>query len=80
MTHADLIRLWPSLSEFAADLDVNYVTAKAMRFRSSIPASYWVAMVDAARRRGISGVDYQALAEAAACHGSQRLESREAAE
>lgn len=73
MTHADLINLWPSLSVFAEDIDVPYVTAKAMRRRMSIPAGYWTRMVDAASRRRICGVTLDGLAKAAAL-------TREAAE
>lgn len=63
MTHADLINLWPSLTAFAADVGVGYESAKAMRRRSSIPPAYWKRMVDAARDRGIDGVNYERLAE-----------------
>tara|TARA_R110002020_G_scaffold467027_4_gene690182 strand:+ start:3033 stop:3254 length:222 start_codon:yes stop_codon:yes gene_type:complete len=73
MTHADIINLWPSLSAFAEDLGVPYVTAKAMRRRMSIPASYWVRMIEAAAARDIAGVTLADLAHAAA-------QPREAAE
>lgn len=53
MTHADIINLWPSLSDFAADLAVGYGTAKAMRRRESIPSEYWLSAVRAAESRGI---------------------------
>lgn len=66
MTHADLINLWPSISEFAADLSVEYGTAKAMRRRSSIPSEYWLAVVRSAEARGIVGVSLEALAAAVA--------------
>lgn len=66
MTHADLINLWPSLSDFAADLSVEYGTAKAMRRRSSIPSEYWLALVKAAETREIAGVNLEALAAAVA--------------
>jgi hypothetical protein len=66
MTHADLINLWPSLASFAEDLGVQYVTAKAMRRRESIPAGYWLQMIDCASRREIEGVTLDALARAAA--------------
>ena len=66
MTHADLINLWPSLSEFGADLSIEYGTAKAMRRRSSIPPEYWLAMVRSADARGIAEVTLEALAAAVA--------------
>ena len=73
MTHADLINLWPSLTLFAEDLGVPYVTAKAMRRRQSIPAGYWSRVVECAVSRNIEGVTLEALAEAVA-------QDREAAE
>lgn len=66
MTHAQIISDWPSLSEFAADLGVEYGTAKAMRKRNSIPSRYWVTVVSKACDRGIAGVTYEVLAMAAA--------------
>lgn len=63
MTHTDIINLWPSLSCFAGDIDVPYVTAKAMRRRGSIPAGYWVRVVDRAASREIPEVTFARLAE-----------------
>jgi len=64
MTHADIINLWPSLSDFAADLSIEYGTAKAMRRRGSIPSEYWLALVRCAERRNINDVTLEALAKA----------------
>lgn len=66
MSHSDIIDLWPSLSEFAADLSVKYGTAKAMRQRCSIPPGYWVTVVQKAKARRIKGVTHEALALAVA--------------
>lgn len=66
MSHTDLINLWPTLSDFAADLSLKYGTAKAMRRRSSIPSGYWDAMIAKAKMRKIKGVTYEALTKAAA--------------
>jgi hypothetical protein len=66
MTHSEIIDLWPSLSDFAADLSVKYGTAKAMRQRCSIPSVYWVMVVQKARARRIKGVTHEALAQAVA--------------
>lgn len=63
MSHAPVINLWPSLSAFADDVGVPYVTAKAMRRRGSIPAPYWVRAVSAAQARAIDGVTHERLAE-----------------
>lgn len=66
MTHANMINLWPSLSAFAADLGIQYGTAKAIRRRNSIPAEYWLLAVAKADGRGIAGVSLDALARAVA--------------
>lgn len=66
MTHADIINLWPSLSDFAFDLSIEYGTAKAMRRRNSIPPNHWRLLVERASARGLGGVTYEALASAVA--------------
>lgn len=66
MTHADIINKWPSLSEFAYDLGVQYGTAKAMRRRSSIPPEHWLSITTKAVEREIDGITLEALAEAVA--------------
>lgn len=72
MTHADIINLWPSLAEFAADLSVEYGTAKAMRRRSSIPPKYWPAVVTKSSERDIEGITAEAL-----MHGAALIEAAE---
>jgi hypothetical protein len=61
-TFRDIIAQWPSLGDFAADLGVSYNTAKQMRFRNSIAPFHWPALVEAAERRGISGVTLDVIA------------------
>lgn len=65
MTHFDIINLWPSLSEFADDIGVEYGTAKAMRRRGSIPVEYWPAVIRMATERGIDGISPTSLLQAA---------------
>lgn len=64
--HSDLIRLWPTLSEFADDLGVAYGTAKAIRRRGAIPDRYWLNLSERARSRGLTQVTLERLAEAVA--------------
>lgn len=64
MEHTQIIKLWPSLSDFAADLGVEYGTAKAMKRRGSIPSRRWTEVVNAAHARGYRSVTLEALAEA----------------
>ncbi len=66
MSHTQIIFLWPSLSDFAGDLDIAYGTAKAMRRRGSIPAPYWPRLVAKAAERDLEGVTLEVLAESAA--------------
>lgn len=61
----DIIDLWPSLTEFAADIGVRYGTAQVMRFRSQLRDEHWVRVVAAAEKRNLP-VTYQMLAEIAA--------------
>ncbi len=63
MTHADIINRWPTLTAFAEDIGVTYVTAKAMRRRGSIPSGYWVRVITAAQAREIEDVTFKVLAE-----------------
>lgn len=66
MTHADIINKWPTLSDFADDLGVQYGTAKAMRRRGSIPPEHWMTVVTKATDREIEGVSLEILAAAVA--------------
>jgi len=63
-THTDIINEWPSLSDFADDLGVQYGTAKAMRRRGSIPPEHWIVLIARARERKIRGVTLETLASA----------------
>jgi hypothetical protein len=80
-TFRSLIDRWPSLSAFAEDIDVIYVTAQAMHRRDSIPPEYWSATVDGALRRGIAGINLETMAAIAASRrGSKsKPETKEAA-
>lgn len=75
----DVIELWPSIGEFAEDIGVKYVTGQLMKHRDSIDADHWVAVVEAAKRRGFKGVTYEALARIRAGekpHPKRRAEAR----
>ena len=52
-SHRDIINLWPSLKDYAADIGADYGTAKKHRQRNSIPDGYRVAAVLGAQRRGL---------------------------
>jgi hypothetical protein len=74
-TFSDIIDRWPSLQDFADDLDVQYVTAQLMRHRNSIAPRHWKAAVRGAEKRQIDGVTLEVLAEIAA-HDSQPRRSK----
>lgn len=65
MTHTDILAKWKRTADFAADLGIQYGTAKAIRRRGFIPPSYWSRLVAAASERGFSGVTLKALADLA---------------
>jgi len=69
MTHGDIINLWPSLSDFADDMGVQYGTAKAMRRRGTIPTQYFNAVVRSASLRGFDSVTLEALVNAVSKEG-----------
>lgn len=52
---------WPSLGEFAADLNVSYESAKAMKRRGSIAVQHWPALIESAVQRGIHGINAERL-------------------
>lgn len=72
-TFADVIDRWPDLPDFARDIGVAYVTAQQMRARRSIHSRHWLAVVEAATRRGYRDITYEALARIAAHGGGARL-------
>ena len=47
-----IIALWPSMSDLAADLGKPYSTVAAWKQRGSIPAAYDFDLIAAADRRG----------------------------
>ncbi|MDH3740294.1 MAG: hypothetical protein OER56_01735 [Hyphomicrobiales bacterium] len=73
-TFADVMAKWPTITDFAADLKIKPVTAYAMLYRNRISQEHWVRLVNAARKRRISGVTYKALAEMAAREPIQAAE------
>lgn len=56
-----LIDMWPSLGDFATDVNLAYVTAKQMRRRNSIAPGHWPKVVAAAKRRRIDGISIEKL-------------------
>ena len=52
MTFQDVIDLWPTARSLAEDLDENTATVHKWRQRNNIPGEKWLALSQAAQRRG----------------------------
>jgi hypothetical protein len=63
---SEVLALWPTLSELAADLDLPYGVVKQWRRRNSIPSDKWQALVLAAQRRGHRRITAELLTSIAA--------------
>lgn len=66
MDHKQIISLWPTIADFAADIGVSEKTATQMKWRGSIPGKYWLAASQGAERRGLHGCTLKTLAAYAA--------------
>lgn len=53
MTHSDILRRWPSVTDLASDMGKPYSTVNNWIARSRVPMEYWVELVDAATSRDI---------------------------
>ncbi len=66
MTFLDVIEKWPSTKALSLDVGAKHEAVKQWRKRNSIPATFWLPLEEAARRKGIEGVTLFTLAEIAA--------------
>ena len=57
-----IIDLWPTYEELAIVMGVTSHAVKQMRHRNSIPARYWVLIVEAAADEGFGMISYEKLA------------------
>lgn len=64
-SHRDIINAWSDLRVFADDIGVKFNTARGMHARSSIHLRYWDAVIDAAKRRKIRGINQTVLRQLA---------------
>lgn len=71
-TAADVMSRWPTDADFARDIGIKPTHAQVMKFRRSIPSSYWARIVSAAAERGIDGVTLDVLAAVAAARQEAR--------
>lgn len=53
MTHSDILRRWPSVTDLANDMGKPYSTVNNWIARGRVPMEYWVELVDAATSRDI---------------------------
>lgn len=61
----DVIRLWPTLADFAQDIGVEVTHAQTIKNRNSIPAKYWWTLTKAAKKRGLKIINIETLARLA---------------
>ena len=78
--HSDIIALWASLADFAADIGVSTNTAKQMRTRKRIGAAHWPKVQEAAERRGIKGGNEEEITAALLSNLSSQEPAQDAAE
>lgn len=57
----DLLSRWKTFREFADEIGCGYEAVRKFRDRESIPPSYWEAIISAAERKGIPGVNWEWL-------------------
>lgn len=50
----EIIALWPSPEDLAADTGAGIEAVRKWKQRNSIPAEYWLGMVNASERRGFT--------------------------
>jgi DNA-binding transcriptional regulator YiaG len=62
MTHLEILNLWKSPGELAADLGDTKDTVRKWWERKRIPPHHWAAVAEAAAKRGL-GVTLKAIAE-----------------
>lgn len=77
---ADVSDPLASLKAFASDVGVTLNNVKQMRRRNAIHGSHWLAVVEAARARGIDGITLRLLAELGArkaqdCSGVNHIQT-----
>jgi len=77
-TFSELIDLWKSLADFAADHGVTLARARMWRRRNSIPAGWWTTTVAAAQKRDIPGITADLMADLAARGGRDDANSEAA--
>jgi hypothetical protein len=59
---ADVIGLWKTAGEMAADIEVTDLVVRAWKRRNAIPGEYWARIVSSAEARGYQGVTLDLLA------------------
>ena len=61
-TIAELIGEWPTVREFASDIECGLEAAFQMKKRNRIAPNHWARVISAAESRRISGINYGWLA------------------
>lgn len=74
-TFVDVIELWPTAVQMAAELGELEVTVRAWKRRKSIPADRWLRVIEAARQRGIKNLSLDLFAKLAAADPASSAEA-----
>jgi len=61
-TFRDVIDAWPRQYMLAKDVGRTAANVSLWRTRDNIPPAYWLTVIEAARNRGIAGIDLPTLA------------------
>ncbi len=75
-TFRDLIARWPTVADFARDIEVGYQAARKMYDRNSIRNVYWQTIITAAKARGIRLTLGEMVEMAANSGNEQRKDAR----
>ena len=60
-SHLQIIALWPTADELAAEIGAEPATVRKWRVRRRIPSAFYLPIVAAAKQRGIEGVTAELL-------------------
>ncbi len=55
-TFTDLINRWPTIKDFAEEINVSHAAAQSMHRRASIRSTHWAKIIKAAQKRGFKNV------------------------
>ena len=76
---SDVIAVWETVTEFAQDMGVQYVTAHSWKQRNSLPSEHWAMVVKKAVKRGHPEITLELLAYIAKKNAAAKAKAAESA-